>query len=46
LILDQSVKPKAREVSFNLQGLCQLRFKGSEEFGKKLKKQLEAFFCE
>jgi hypothetical protein len=46
LILDESVERKAKKVYFNLQGLSQLRFRRSEEFGKKLKKQLEAFFCE
>lgn len=46
LILDELVKPKDRKVYFNLQGLSQLRFKGSEDLGKKLKKQLEAFFTE
>jgi hypothetical protein len=45
LILDQAVKPEARKVSFNLQGLRQLRFKGSEAFGKQLRKELETFFC-
>ena len=46
LILDESVQPKAKKVSFNLQGLSQLRFKRSEDLGKKLKKQLESFFTE
>lgn len=46
LILDESVEPKAKKVSFNLQGLSQLRFKRSEDLGKKLKKQLVAFFTE
>ncbi len=46
LILDESVGPKAKKVFFNLQGLSQLRFKRSEDFGKKLRQQLEAFFTE
>ena len=46
LILDDSVKPTEKRVFFNLQGLSQLRFKGSEDLGKKIKKQLESFFTE
>lgn len=46
LILDDSVKRTAKKVFFNLQGLSQLRFKGSEDLGKKLKKQLASFFTE
>ena len=46
LILDESVEPKAKKVSFNLQGFSQLRFKRSEDLREKLKKQLVAFFTE
>lgn len=48
LVLDESVKPEKGKpaVSFNLRGYSQLWFKGSEDFGKKLKKQLVAYFTE
>jgi hypothetical protein len=45
LILDDSVKPAEKKVSFNLQGLKQLRLKSSETFGKELRKQLKAAFA-